>query len=415
MTDEKQVDATVRDISRRPRYVVGMDAHSVKIAISVWEWSDPWNPVLFKEIKCFDISAMAATYERHVPLESLTLIEASTNSMRLKQELCELGFRAEVIPSNAIHGKEKKRKVRDIQDARNIAQGYMKGDIQEFVWTPPDETAECRDILFAYRDARKDMTRAANRIWSICNRKGYGIDVVAGKTTAQTIRDDIRRMDIRGIMAERLAMLVEEYELHAKRLKKLEEMMAEHSFGSDAAMALMQLPGIFYKAAFATIAAVGDARRFGSASKLAAYGGFAPILDTSGEEERLAAKRGGTGKPLDKEGRRDLKYYYVEAGHTVLNTCAATSIGKWGWRMLNRGKPKNKVACAIGRKLLTYAWHIMRGDPTPNREGEKFYRRKLVRFCSVLGKERMKELGFEKRDAFAEFHASKIYAGLSLA
>ena len=77
-----------------------MDAHSVKVAISVWEWSDPWNPVLFKEIKSFEIGAMAATYERHVPLESLTLIEASTNSMRLKQELCELGFRAEVIPSN---------------------------------------------------------------------------------------------------------------------------------------------------------------------------------------------------------------------------------------------------------------------------------------------------------------------------
>ncbi len=100
---------------------------------------------------------------------------------------------------------------------------------------------------------------------------------------------------------------------------------------------------------------------------------------------RLATQRGGAGKLLDNEGQRELKYYYVEAGHTVLNTCAATSIGKWGWRMLNKGKPKNKVACAIGRKLLTYAWYIMRGDPTPNREGEKFYRRKLVRFCSVLG------------------------------
>ena len=28
---------------------------------------------------------------------------------------------------------------------------------------------------------------------------------------------------------------------------------------------------------------------------------------------------------------------------------------------------------SIGRKLITYGWHILRGDPTPNRDGEAFF------------------------------------------
>lgn len=413
MNDERQAASTsVGSIENRPKYVVGMDAHSRKLAISVWEWSDPWNPTKHVEIRCFDIDAMVKTYERHVPLESLTLIEASNNSTHLKEMLIEAGYRAEVVPSDAISGREKKRKVCDIQDARSLADAYMKGDIKEFVWTPNDECSEYRDIVFAYRDAEREFVRASNKIWAICNRKGYKIEIAAGKTSVKTIRETIKSMNITGIIAKRLEMLVEEYELNVKRRNELEVIMAEFVFGNDAMLALMQLPGVFYKTAFVTVAAVGDVHRFSKASKLAAYGGYAPSLNTSGEEEQRAARKGGTGKPLDNDGRRDLKYFYSEAGETVLNTCAETPLGKWGWHLYNRGKAKHEAACAVARKLLTYAYHILRGDPTPNREAEKFYRRKLIRFCGTLGKERVKELGYKKYDDFAEVHVQRIYAGL---
>ena len=98
-----------------------------------------------------------------------------------------------------------------------------------------------------------------------------------------------------------------------------------------------------------------------TASKLSAYGGFSPIVDSSGEEEEHAKRKGGLKKPLDGEGRRDVKFFFTEAGQTVLTSCANTKLGKWGWKMINRGKSRNKVVCAIGRKLLTYSWHILRG------------------------------------------------------
>ena len=217
---------------------------------------------------------------------------------------------------------------------------------------------------------------------------------------------------LRGFIKERLEMLVADYEFLLERKEKLEKFMAEAIIENDKMLALMQLPGFYYHAAFVVTAIVEDAKRFSSAAKLTAYAGLSPMVNTSGEEEQKAMLKGGPGKPLDGEGRMDLKFYCCEAGQTVLNLCSKSDIGKWGWRMINRGKPKNKVCCAIGRKLITYAWHILRGDPTPNREGEDVFKRKMLRFYSVLGKQRMIELGYSTRADFASSMGARFYGHL---
>ena len=279
-------------------------------------------------------------------------------------------------------------------------------------WAPSPEYSEYRDIMFAYRDAVKEATRTSNRIWSICCRHGFDFDIKAGETKASSIRAMIRELNVSGVIKDRLEMLASDYEYYTKRRDELERQIAEIVVQSKSMLALMQLPGVYYIAAFATQTFVEDARRFGTASKLAAYGGFAMIGNTSGDEEEKARSKGGTGKPLDGEGRRDLKTLYCEAGHTVLNNCKGMKLGKWGMRLVFRGKHKNKAACAVGRKLLTYAWHIMRGDPTPNREDEEFFKRKMKRFYSVLGAERMKELGYSSTKNFADKLAEVIYGHL---
>ena len=35
----------------------------------------------------------------------------------------------------------------DIQNARNLALAYVRGDVRDFVWTPSDECSEYRDVL----------------------------------------------------------------------------------------------------------------------------------------------------------------------------------------------------------------------------------------------------------------------------
>lgn len=410
MNAQKQVRAGRPE--DEPTYVVGMDAHSKKLAISIWDWSDRWNPSAVKEIKCFDIEALEKTYERHVGLDSLTIIESSTNSMALKRRLNELGFRAEIVRADTIADKERKRKVCDIQDARNLAKAYLKGDVAEFVWTPSDKYEEYRDIMFAYRDATKESTRISNRIWSICSRKGYRLPVRGGRGKAETLRAEAAKANVSGFARKQLDMLLEDYERMLKRKGELARIIAETVVRSPQMLKLMQLPGVSYRGAFALEAAVEDVRRFSKASKLSAYGGFSPTLDTSGDEEEAARKRGGTGKPLDGEGREDIKFFFAEAGQSVLTSCGKMDIGRWGWSMINRGKPRNKVVCAIGRKLLTYAWHIMRNDPTPNRLNEALFKRKMKKLHEAMSSKRMYELGFGTQNEFAEQQAELVYGGL---
>ena len=397
----------------RPLYVVGMDAHSRKLAISIWECSDPWEPQFIKRIPNFEICSMVKTYERHIPRDSITIIEATTNAFYLKQQLDDAGFQAAIVKSDTIAGKTKKRKVCDNSDADALALAYIHGDIREFVWSPTSEYAQYREIYFAYRDCQKDLTRAKHRIWSICSQNGRLAQLGKRGATVTNLREILKSETLDDFTQLRLEFLLDDCERYEKRREMVKALMAKCVLRNQSMLDLMQLPGVNYRTAFVTVAFIGDAKRFSSAAKMVAYAALAPTLNTSGEEEKRAQKRGGTGKPLDNEGRHDLKFFYGEAGQTVLSSYADTALGKWGWRLFYKGKVRNEVACAIARKLVTYAWHILRGDPTPNRECEASYLKKLDLFCkkSKLLKE-IKKQGYKTRTEFITAQANRIYSGL---
>ena len=403
-----------RHMQDEPRYVIGMDAHSRKLAISIWDWSDRFNACMHRELKCIDIDSMIKTYERNVNIDSITIIESSTNSASLKKMLNAAGYRAEIVRADVIANKERKRRICDIRDAENLALAYIKGDIDEFVWTPSQEYTQYRDIMFAYRDTTKEMTRLSNRIWNMCSRKGYKLPIRNSTNKVSILREMIIETNIEGFAKEQLEMLLEDFDRLLQRKTELSRRIAEIVLSNPRMLRLLQLHGVNYKGAFALDAAVENPHRFSTASKLSAYGGFSPIVDSSGEEEEYAKRKGGLKKPLDGEGRRDVKFFFTEAGQTVLTSCANTKLGKWGWKMINRGKSRNKVVCAIGRKLLTYSWHILRGDSTPNRHSEEFFKRKMRTFYQTIGAKRMHELGYGTRNQFAEAQAKIVYGDLPI-
>lgn len=403
-----------RRMQDEPRYVIGMDAHSRKLAISIWDWSDRFNACMHRELKCIDIDSMIKTYERNVNIDSITIIESSTNSASLKKMLNAAGYRAEIVRADVIANKERKRRICDIRDAENLALAYIKGDIDEFVWTPSQEYTQYRDIMFAYRDTTKEMTRLSNRIWNICSRKGYKLPIRNSTNKVSILKEMIIETNIEGFAKEQLEMLLEDFDRLLQRKNELSQRIAEIVLSNPRMLRLLQLHGVNYKGAFALDAAVENPHRFSTASKLSAYGGFSPIVDSSGEEEEYAKRKGGLKKPLDGEGRRDVKFFFTEAGQTVLTSCANTKLGKWGWKMINRGKSRNKVVCAIGRKLLTYSWHILRGDSTPNRHSEEFFKRKMRTFYQTIGAKRMHELGYGTRNQFAEAQATLVYGDLPM-
>lgn len=90
--------------------------------------------------------------------------------------------------------------------------------------TPIRDSTQYRDIMFAYRDTSKEVTRISNRIWSVCSRKDYKLPIKGGKAKTDTLR----------------------------------AMIAEMVLSNPRMLKLMQLQGVNYKGAFALEAAVED-------------------------------------------------------------------------------------------------------------------------------------------------------------
>ncbi|MBR2919839.1 MAG: hypothetical protein IKC27_00595, partial [Kiritimatiellae bacterium] len=216
-----------RRMQDEPRYVIGMDAHSRKLAISIWDWSDRFNACMHRELKCIDIDSMIKTYERNVNIDSITIIESSTNSASLKKMLNAAGYRAEIVRADVIANKERKRRICDIRDAENLALAYIKGDIDEFVWTPSQEYTQYRDIMFAYRDTTKEMTRLSNRIWNMCSRKGYKLPIRNSTNKVSILREMIIETNINGFAKEQLEMLLEDFDRLLQRKTELSRRIAE--------------------------------------------------------------------------------------------------------------------------------------------------------------------------------------------
>ena len=174
---------------------------------------------------------------------------------------------------------------------------------------------------------------------------------------------------------------------------------------------LMQLPGMGVYIAFAVATFVEDISRFDSPKRLVSYFGLNPSVNSSGEQERRQRRQGREHGHLSRFGRSDVKHLCAEIGQTVLrrNDC---QVAKWARRKLAEGKSYNKVCMAVARKVVTYSWYVLRGIPTPGREMQAFYGRKMARAYGEAGRETMAALGYASRREFVESASKDVYGHL---
>ena len=72
---------------------------------------------------------------------------------------------------------------------------------------------------------------------------------------------------------------------------------------------------------------------------------------------------------------------------------------KWGLKLALK-KHRNLAVAAVARKLVTAIWHLLKGHFTPLLEMTKQLQLKLSVIAGILGKETLKDMGFEKRNDF---------------
>ena len=392
--------------------LVGMDAHTRVLSLCVAEWrhgSDPEVKARFPNVMLED---MERVYERRIPRDAVTLVESSGNTRVIVRRLEAIGRSAVVLNSDILGSISEKDRVNDRIDAEKLAYAYARGNSSgKTVWIPSEEYAGYRDLISGYLRSSRDTTRTSNRIWAFCNSHGLPLPKRGMPRKAEKIRAVLEGM---GLDANQRALVdgqLEDFEHFLGRRTEDIGRIKRIAIRRRDVLRLMQLPGIQLYVAFAIVAYVEDVRRFPTAKKLVSYFGLNPAVNDSGERERRNRRAGRSHGHLSRFGRSDVKHLCAEIGQAALR-CGESPIGRWARRKLASGKEYNKVCMAAARKVITYAWYILNDVPSPNRDTQAFYERKLARAYGEVGRDEMAKHGFPTRASFVKAVSAEVFAHL---
>lgn len=397
MHERSQSNPTNRPVAE----AIGMDAHSRKIVLChMRRVGDAIEKVRTVHTT---LVALEKTYLAQMPAGVPTVLEASTNSFDIARRLSSIGREARVLCSDVLSGLSRQDRINDRIDAENLARASLRyGGELRTVFQPSPLGTERRETFFAYRDARKDQTRAANRVWSFCCRHGLDVDRRITERRCKDLLAEVASRDWLRPLARRAEGLVEDWR-HAAQTSKLRQKDIECAVFADPGMTrLQQVPGIRAIGAFAIVTFVEDVRRFENPKKFVAYIGLNPTVNGSGEKE---ARRG-----VSHYGRTDLKTIFVEAAQTVLRT--DSPMARWAKHLLAQKKHWNVAICALARKLAVLCWHILMGHPVPDREGQAATMRKLDRLTRCVGRAVVKAAGYASSSEYVRAITATLYGHL---
>lgn len=331
--------------------------------------------------------------------EDVVVLEASGNSFEVAGRLHAIGYTAVVLESTQA-GKIRDNFCNDDRhSAVKLAKVYRSGMAKE-VWQPDVKTREYREVFFAHRNAVKDATRCRNRIHSFLNehcvrlKSGVRLTEASGEATAMAAKA------WRPLQSALIKDAFEQLRHVEKRRKSLERIMVKELVANPRWASLWRLMGIRHRVAFALMAMLGDVHRFATAKKLVGYLGLAPRKKQSGNDKK------GQELGMGKFGRGDVRALLIQSAQNALSQ-RTSPFHKWGWKIAVR-KHRNEAVAAVARKLTVSIWHLLMGHFTPLVEATEHLRTKLLRLATVIGKEGIKALGFDDRDAFVEAQIKSI-------
>jgi hypothetical protein len=172
------------------------------------------------------------------------------------------------------------------------------------------------------------------------------------------------------VAALRCESLLEEWSRYTELKAKWNQLIEVAVAADEQAARLMQVMGIGPVAAHTLRAFIGDIRRFETPGQLVAYVGFNPVVCQSGEGKSRGA--------MTRHGRGDLKWLLIEAAHNAL-IFGKDPMHAWARSLVKKGKPRHVATCALARKMLVAAWHILMGHPPLNPSASANHCRKLTK------------------------------------
>ena len=316
--------------------------------------------------------------KKRAPGEVVCCYEAGPLGYSLQRALIALGLECVVVAPSLIPMKPGDRIKTDRRDARKLAE-LLRGGLLTEVHAPTPEQEAVRDLCRAREAVKRDQTRVRHRLSKLLLRRDVRW------TRGKKAWTQAHRVWLRGLRWELeadQAILDDQLLALAQIEGRLDALvMRLEAIGGEAPYAqpvgwLRCFRGVDTITAISIVAELHDWRRFDSPRRLMAYLGMVPSERSSGGQER----RGG----ITKAGNGHLRRLLIEAGwhyrhrpavgerlrrrrqgqpaHVIaLADRAQQRLHGRYRRLLERGKPHNKIVVAVGRELVGFLWAAL--DP----------------------------------------------------
>jgi len=350
------------------RYI-GLDVHKhYLIAIGV---DDELHIVL--PVRRVELSHLEAWMKKTLTREDEIVLEMTTNTWQLYDELCEYVGAVTVVhpPHVALITRSQvmNDKIAASILARLLAKGLLVG-----IWVPPQDIRELRGLVAQRKKMTGLATQAKNRLHAVLQRHHWLPP--AGNPFREAQKKWWLTLPMGPLEKVNVQSDLDTLQFAARQQERLTSMLEQIAGQSEEVTRLLQLPGFGVVTAVTVWAAIGDIQRFEDAQHLVGYAGLGTKVHDSGMSTR-------TGR-ITKAGRRDLRAVLTEAAQV-----AANSHPHWQTE-LARLQPRlgrNKAIVAIARKLLVAVWYILAQHKTDRFAQPEAIAQKFLKFAYQLGKE----------------------------
>lgn len=359
---------------------VGLDAHQVTIhaAILLPGRTDPLRESFANTPD--GISRFVRRLKKQVSGPISSCYEAGPLGYGLQRLLLDKGVSCIVIAPSLIPQKPGDRIKTDRRDAKKLAMYLRDGSLTE-VHPPTPEQEAVRDLCRAREAAKADQKRIRHRVSKFLLRRS--IRWTQGRKAwtqahSQWLRG--RRLEHpadQAILDDHLLAL-EQIEGRLATFDAQIEQIASQAPYAEPVGWLCCFRGIDTLTALSVVSELHDVRRFPSPRALMAYLGLVPSEHSTGSRQQ----RG----PLTKAGNSRVRRLLIEAAwhyrhrpavgyrlrkrregqpaHAIaLADKAQQRLCRRYRRLIERGKPQNKVAAAVGRELVGFVWAALQPAP----------------------------------------------------
>jgi len=357
---------------------IGLDVHAETIAIAVAE------PGRNGEVRRLGTipnrpESVKKLFKRLKTSEKLRVCyEAGPTGYALYWQLVELGVQCEVVAPTLVPVKTGDRVKTDRRDAEKLARCYRAGDLTP-VWVPDEAHEALRDLVRARLAAKRDQLRARHRLSKFLLRHGKRPEKKIGAWTKAYLTWVKTKVQFDQPAQEAtLADYLHEVEHAQDRIERLEKNIDDAIETMPEKMqavveGLQALRGIAKISAVTIVAELGEVSRFSKPRQLMGYSGAVSSEYSSGERTRRGS--------ITKAGNSHLRRIVVEAAWSYRHRpCIGYKLAArqknvsqevkdiaWKaqhrlhrryYRLMSKGKMKQKVATAIARELLGFIWDI---------------------------------------------------------